>query len=89
MKIVAILLVVAVAAVGHAQAPKFNPPKAVPPDEKTADLIEHRTVKLRDAIKALPKGTPEHVRTDVEVYLKARWSGRHATASTTTAARPP
>lgn len=78
MKLLLCFLVLFVITAVHAQAPKFDPPKTVPPDEKTMDLIQHRMTKLREAINALPKDTPEYVRVDVEIYLKAlEWAARH------------
>ncbi len=63
---------------GRPQDPKFDDPKLKAPDEKTMDLIGHRIVKLRDALKALPEKTPEPVRIDVEIFLKAaEWAMRH------------
>ena len=63
---------------GFSLAQKKNPPKIVAPDEKTNDLIKHRTTKLQDAIAALPAKTPPHVAVDVQIYLKAaEWVMRH------------
>ena len=42
------------------------------------ELIGHRLVKIRDAVKALPLQTPESVRVDVEIFEKAvDWAMRH------------
>lgn len=65
-------------AASTALAQKFDPPAAKSPDEKTLDLIKHRTIKLAEAIKAIPATTPEPVRSDVEIYHKAaEWIVRH------------
>src|SRR5437762_740186 len=41
-------------------------------------MMEHRIVKLREATKVLPPSTPDYVRVDVEIYLKAaEWAVRH------------
>ena len=58
--------------------PKFDDPKVKAPDEKTLELIRHRTQKLRETVKNLPATTPDHVRLDVEIFLKAvEWAVRH------------
>lgn len=59
-------------------AQKKDPPKVVPPDEKTIDLIKHRMTKLQDAVAALPATVPQHIVVDVQIYLKAaEWVMRH------------
>ena len=59
-------------------AQKKDPPAVKPPDEKTIELIKHRTIKLAEALKALPAKTPEYMRSDVEIYHKAaEWIVRH------------
>jgi pimeloyl-ACP methyl ester carboxylesterase len=75
--ICALTVVFAISA-GRAQDPKIDVAGLKSPDEKTMELIGHRIVKLRDAIKALPEKTPNHVRVDVEIFLKAaEWALRH------------
>lgn len=57
---------------------KKDPVPVKPPDEQTIDLIKHRTIKLEEALKALPSKTPEYMRSDVEIYHKAaEWIVRH------------
>lgn len=57
---------------------KKDPVPVKPPDEQTIDLIKHRTIKLEEALKALPAKTPEYMRSDVEIYHKAaEWIVRH------------
>jgi pimeloyl-ACP methyl ester carboxylesterase len=59
-------------------AQKKDSPEIKPPDEKTLELAAQRMTKLREAIAALPEKTPEYLRTDVEIYLKAaEWVARH------------
>ncbi len=70
-----VLYLIALPAFGQ---PKFDDPKVKMPDEKTMELIQHRTIKLTEALKALPASTPEYVRVDVEICLKAaEWAIRH------------
>jgi pimeloyl-ACP methyl ester carboxylesterase len=70
------LLAMAAPGTSPAQPKKNDTP--MPPDEATLELARHRTAKLREAIAALPARTPEYVRTDVEIYLKAaEWVVRH------------
>jgi pimeloyl-ACP methyl ester carboxylesterase len=70
------LLALAAPSACPAQPKKDEAPK--PPDEATLELARHRTAKLREAIAALPAKTPEYIRTDVEIYLKAaEWVVRH------------
>lgn len=69
---------VALVAATAAFAQKFDPPAAKSPDEKTLDHIKQRTIKFQEAITALPAATPEFMRSDVEIYLKAaEWIVRH------------
>ena len=53
-------------------AQSFDPPPPKMPDEKTLELIQHRTIKLRDAVEKLPKTLPDHLRADVEIYLNGK-----------------
>jgi len=57
---------------------QYDPPPVKQPDDKTLLLIQHRTLKLREAIQSLPENVPSQVRADVEIYLKAAdWIVRH------------
>ncbi|MBN9120080.1 MAG: hypothetical protein J0I06_13100 [Planctomycetes bacterium] len=52
--------------------PKFDPPKAVKPDEATLKTIKDKTDELRKAVAALKeKKIPDDVLIEVEIYLKA------------------
>ena len=58
--------------------PMFDVPKAIKPDASDLDKIAAKTAELKKAFDALPKATPDDVRVDVEVYLKAaEWIVRH------------
>ncbi len=58
--------------------PMFDVPKAIKPDASDLDKIAAKTAELKKAFDALPKTTPDDVRVDVEVYLKAaEWIVRH------------
>ncbi|MCE9530143.1 MAG: hypothetical protein K8T89_03250 [Planctomycetes bacterium] len=58
--------------------PKFPPPTAKLPDEKTMELIREGTLKLKDALAAMPAKTPDYVLVDIEIHLKAlEWAVRH------------
>lgn len=71
-------MLLALLAVPTTLAQKFDPPATKSPDEKTLDQIKQRIVKLQDALTALPSTTPEFMRSDVEIYLKAaEWIVRH------------
>lgn len=51
---------------------KFDPPKAVKPDEATLKQIAEKTEQLRKAVEALKaKKTADDVLIEVEIYLKA------------------
>ncbi len=59
-------------------AQSFDPPPVKRPNEKTMELIQHRLIKLREAVEKLPKSLAEHVRADVEIYRKAaEWMVNH------------
>lgn len=73
----AVLCSAALATPGTAQ-PMFDVPKAVKPDADVLAKIAAKTGELQKAVAALPKATPDDVRADVEVYLKAaEWIVRH------------
>jgi predicted esterase len=75
---IAFTLFVAISPAAFAQTKKKDPVPVKPPDEQTIDLIKHRTIKLEEALKALPAKTPEYIRSDVEIYHKAaEWIVRH------------
>jgi predicted esterase len=59
-------------------AQNYDLPPTKMPDEKTMELIQHRLIKLREAVEKLPASLPEHIRADVEIYLKAAdWMVRY------------
>jgi predicted esterase len=51
---------------------KYDPPKAMKPDEATLKQIAEKTEQLRKAIEGLKvKNIPEGIQIDVKIYLKA------------------
>ena len=67
-----------VGVVSQGQPPKFDPPKALLPDEKTLAIIKEKAAKLSEAIKSLPAKTPDYIRNDIEIHLKAiDWALRY------------
>ncbi|MFO0849229.1 MAG: hypothetical protein U0871_11840 [Gemmataceae bacterium] len=57
---------------------KADAAKLFPPDPATMKKIVAKTAELRAAVAGLPEKTPDDIRADVEVYLKAaEWVVRH------------
>lgn len=77
MRFLSLVVLLAVAAPALGQ-PNFDVPKAVVPDAGALKQIAAKTEELRKALDALPKKTPDDVKVDVEIYLKAaEWIVRH------------
>lgn len=77
MRFLSLVVLLALAAPAFAQ-PNFDVPKAVVPDAEVLKQIAAKTEDLRKAFDALPKKTPDDVKADVEIYLKAaEWIVRH------------